>query len=328
MALQKQYNIKWRQSDYLTLGRAVAQFNKKINELNKEEQKLYLPELMNYLEVKQGITTRNELNRVIKSLRRFLKEGAEELYTTVAGEQMTKWERRELGIQSRIASKRLRQEIKELYTPTQNGFSRAQMGSQRAREAEAELRTLSQIENRIGYDFQKLVRRIKKIGTTDYTLKMSYQYQENFMKELEDLKNNEPEFEKVFEYFSKIKNPIEFFNVTQRSKALQDFFTWYKTPENYAGFKNAEDVADYIISQYQLEDDENYGEFKDIENEEVEEIEVQEETTKRKKKKYKYSLVTRRGVVIKQSDSIYDLRQTALNSTDSEIANSLIILNK
>ena len=63
--------IKWQQKDYVTLGKAVANFNKKINELNKEEKKLYLPDTITYKEVKENIVTRNELNRVIKSLKRF-----------------------------------------------------------------------------------------------------------------------------------------------------------------------------------------------------------------------------------------------------------------
>ena len=70
--------------------------NKKINELNKEEKKLYLPELKNYKDIKENIQTRQELNRVINSLKRFSKEGAEDLYVTKAGEQITKWERKEL----------------------------------------------------------------------------------------------------------------------------------------------------------------------------------------------------------------------------------------
>ena len=63
--------IRWQQKDYVTLGKAVANFNKKINELNKEEKKLYLPDTINYKEIKENIVTRNELNRVIKSLKRF-----------------------------------------------------------------------------------------------------------------------------------------------------------------------------------------------------------------------------------------------------------------
>ena len=35
------------------------------------------------------IETRAELNRQIKNMRKFLKEGAEELYTTEAGEEIT-----------------------------------------------------------------------------------------------------------------------------------------------------------------------------------------------------------------------------------------------
>ena len=91
-----QSKIRWQQKDYLSLGRAVANFNKKINELQKQEKKLYLPELKNYKDIKENIQTRQELNRVINSLKRFTKEGAEDLYVTKAGEQITKWERQEL----------------------------------------------------------------------------------------------------------------------------------------------------------------------------------------------------------------------------------------
>ena len=96
MATSTQSKIRWQQKDYLSLGRAVANFNKKINELQSEEKKLYLPELKNYKDIKENIQTRQELNRVINSLKRFSKEGAEDLYTTKAGEQITKWERQEL----------------------------------------------------------------------------------------------------------------------------------------------------------------------------------------------------------------------------------------
>lgn len=108
MATSTQSKIKWQQKDYLSLGKAVANFNKKINELQSEEKKLYLPELKNYKDIKENIQTRQELNRVIKSLKRFSKEGAEELYTTKAGEQLTKWEIGEL----RKANKNCRKRVK------------------------------------------------------------------------------------------------------------------------------------------------------------------------------------------------------------------------
>lgn len=252
MKLPKQSSIKWKRRDYVTLGKAVAQFNRKINELNAEEQKLYLPELKTYQETKENITTRAELNRILNSLRRFSKEGAEELYTTKSGVQMTKWERQELGIQSRIAQKRLKQELTELNLPNKEGFSRVQMGSLRQKEIEAQIRNLQKLENKKGYEFERLSQRIKAIGTSDYTLKKAYIFRENFMEQLERLKKNSPEFEQVFEYFNNIKNPITFFNTTQKSDALQDFFVWYQTPENYASFATHEELVNYIMKEYQL----------------------------------------------------------------------------
>lgn len=253
MALPKQYNIKWKRSDYLTLGRAVAQFNKKVNKLNAEERRLYLPEIISYAEVKENITTRSELNRIINSLKRFSREGAEELYTTKAGEEITKWERKELGIQSRTAQRRLRQELKGLEVPNEQGFSRVQMGSMRQREIEAQIKSLQKLEEKTGYDFERLSRRIKMLGTSDYTLRKAYVFQENFMEQLEKLAKNSPEFQEVFEHFNSIKNPITFFNETQKSDVLQDFFVWYQVPENYATFSTKGDLAEYILKEYGVE---------------------------------------------------------------------------
>ena len=253
MALPKQYNIKWKRSDYVRLGQAVSQFNKKINLLQAEERKNYLPETITYSEIKENITTRSEFNRVLRSLKRFSRAGAEDLYTTKAGEEITRWERQELSIQTRTAQRRLRQELKGLQIPNEQGFSRVQMGSIREKEIEAQMKSLQRIEEKTGYEFERLSRRIKMLGTSDYTLKKAYVFQENFMEQLEKLKKNSPEFEKVFDYFNSIKNPISFFNETQKSDVLQDFFVWYQVPENYASFTSKEDVADYILKEYGVE---------------------------------------------------------------------------
>ena len=45
---------------------------------------MYLPEFKDYNLIKQNINTRKELNRQINSMKEFLKEGAEKLYTTEA----------------------------------------------------------------------------------------------------------------------------------------------------------------------------------------------------------------------------------------------------
>lgn len=203
--------INWKQGDFVRLGRAVAQFNRKINELQAEENKLYLPETINYKEAKENITTRRELNRLINSLRRFQREGAEDLYTTQAGEEITKWERRELGIQSRIAQTRLRAELKNLEKPLESGFSRVQMGSVRAREIEAQIKNLKQIENKIGYEFNQLKRRIMTQGRSDYTMKKATIFRENYLREMQKYSHFD-NYDKLMNKLQSIKNPVSFYN--------------------------------------------------------------------------------------------------------------------
>lgn len=251
MALSKQYNIKWRKQDYLSLGKAVADFNKKINKLNSEEVKSYLPSTLNYKEVKENITTRNELKRVLASLKRFSIKGAEDLYITKAGEQLTKWERGELERQIKVAKGRLTLELSELNIPNIQGYSKAQMGSEQVQKIKDTLNSLNKLEYKKGYEFDKLVRRIENLGASDYNLKKARTFQETVMKELDNLRQEIPEFNKIYNHFNNIKNPITFYNNYQKSDVMSNFFTWYKNPKNFADFKTDEEIADYIIEQYE-----------------------------------------------------------------------------
>ena len=192
---------------------------------------LYLPDIINYKEAKENITTRSELKRLINSLRRFNKEGAEELYTTQSGEQITKWERRELGIQSRIAQNRLRRELKELEQPTESGYSRIQMGSIRAREIEAQIRNLKQIENKKGYEFTRLKNRIQTTGTSDYAMRKAIVYRENYIKEMEKYSHLD-NYDKLMNTLKAIKNPLKFFEYVSKNELTQDLT--YQSDEFYS----------------------------------------------------------------------------------------------
>lgn len=222
--------IRWKQGDYVKLGKAVAEFNKKINKLNAEENKLYLPDTIEYKEAKENITTRKELNRMINSLKRFQREGAEELYTTQAGEDITKWERRELGIQARIAGTRLQRELKALNEPMESGFSRAQMGSTRVREIEAQLRNLKQIETKSGYEFQRLRSRIARSGVSDYTMKKAITYQENYIKEMEKYSHFD-NYDLLMAKLKSFKNPISFYEFVSKTELTADLT--YQSDEYY-----------------------------------------------------------------------------------------------
>ena len=209
--------IRWRQGDFIRLGQAVSRFNKKINELQAEENKLYLPETISYTEAKENITTRRELNRLINSLRRFQREGAENLYKTQSGEEITKWERRELGIQSRIAQSRLQNELKTLNEPTESGFSRAQMGSMRVREINAQIKNLKNIESAVGYEFNRLRERLSRMGTSDYTMKKAIVFRENYLKEMEKYSHFD-NYEKLMKKLRSFTNPVSFFNFVSQNE--------------------------------------------------------------------------------------------------------------
>ena len=241
--------INWKQGDFVRLGRAVAQFNKKVNELNREEKKLYLPETINYKEAKENITTRRELNRLINSLHRFQREGAEDLYTTQSGETMTKWERRELGIQSRIAQIRLQNELKTLNEPMENGFSRVQMGSLRAREIEAQIKNLKNIESAVGYEFNRLRERLSRMGTSDYTMKKAIVFRENYINEMKKYSHYD-NYDKLMKKLNSITNPISFFNFVSQNELTGDLT--YQSDETYT-----QEAFNSFVQDFGIEIDED-----------------------------------------------------------------------
>lgn len=122
--------IKWRQGDYISLGKAVSDFNKKIKKLQTEENKNYLPQTVNYKEERNSIKTRQELNNVIRSLRRFTsRENATDIVENTAGQKMTRWQKNENRIRSGLAIRNLNRDLKELTEKpiTEQGFTRREM---------------------------------------------------------------------------------------------------------------------------------------------------------------------------------------------------------
>lgn len=245
-----QTGIRWKQGDYIRLGQAVSLFNRTINEHRTAENSLYLPEEVNYKDLKNTIQTRQELNRVISSLRRITNKNALELYQTEVGEQLTNWERRNLSSLTKNIVSRLSGELQQLYQPLDTGYSPVEMGHYRPREIESTLNQLNNLEKLSGDAFNRLRNKINYLGRLDYTYKKATTYRENFMQELTELKNIDPAFQEVYNYFNRIKNPVTFFETAQKSTILQDFFVWYKTPLNFGSFNSSEELAESILQTY------------------------------------------------------------------------------
>lgn len=245
-----QSQIRWTRSDYARLGRAVSDFNKKIKELQTEENKLYLPEQRSYKDEKRAITTRSELNRVINSLRRFRRENSEELYTNKGGQTMTRWEANELRIQKSIAVRRLNLEIKALSKPGENGYSRVQMGSVEANQILGQIRSLKKLEEKSGYDFKRIKIRLEDLGRSDYKMVKSLIYRENFMKALEPSSNLEG-YDILISKLNRIKNPINFYNYIQQSNVFSDLFLYYKPGDglSYGAFSTDQERFNYGLEE-------------------------------------------------------------------------------
>lgn len=114
--MSKVYNIRWKQSDTDELKKAVKNFNAKISRLEKKypEQKNALPERMSVKQIKELVTSRKDLQRELRSLRRFTVRGAEELVDVPDSDynlKITKWQKNEML--SRL--KRINRRRKERY---------------------------------------------------------------------------------------------------------------------------------------------------------------------------------------------------------------------
>lgn len=225
--------ISWKNVDNLSLGKAVANFNRKIKRIETEENKGYLPETLNFKDVKENITTRRELNRVIQNLRNFNKEGAEELYQNDAGEEMTKWEKDVLQDEILRGIRRLNKELRSV-DKTKYPF-----------ETDVELNlkqrinNLKNFQNVKGFNFKLLKERAFNIGRMDFEMNRAIIYQNNYMKTLKRYSHFD-NYDLLINELEKYKNPIRFYDLMKTKGELTEDLTYvsdeYYTQEEFNKF--------------------------------------------------------------------------------------------
>ena len=107
--------IKWKKEDEKALKKAISEFNKKVRKLQKSRKdKSYLPSELDYEESKKMITTKAELNRVLRSLGRFKGTESYKKVTLPSGESLTAWEKKEISYQKSVAVRRINKRMAEL----------------------------------------------------------------------------------------------------------------------------------------------------------------------------------------------------------------------
>lgn len=244
--------IRWTRKDYSRLSSAVRQFNKKVKELDKLSEDNYLPDVKDYQEIKERIVSRKELNRVIKSLKRFNEEKNQQRITTESGENLTRWELREINLSKRRAIKNLNLERFKIET----GRASIGMGDKRIREIEATLESFEKLSTKKGSDFSRIKNRIFIEGTSDRELYKAKIFQDNIYKALNDLKHFD-NYDVLKRELDKYKNPISFYNRIKDNDILMDILKWYKGSEGeimiYGGFESPQEAFNTMIEDLGIE---------------------------------------------------------------------------
>lgn len=230
--------IRWKRGDYIKLGQAVSRFNKIINELDTDERN-FLPELKDYKEIKEHITSRKELNRIIKSLRRVDTENLLNTKILESGEEISKWEYQELNKARRRAFRNLELERESILKDRPS----IGMGDERLSEIHAIEQSFIDLENRTGKDLKRLKTRIFSVGRSDYKLSKDELFRRNFYTALEGISNFQ-NYDVLKKELDKIKNPTKFYEFVKKSPVLMDLFLWYKESDSlfYGGFNDNEEA--------------------------------------------------------------------------------------
>ena len=232
--------IRWKRGDFIKLGQAVSRFNKIVSSLDTDERE-FLPDLKEYKEIKNHITSRKELNRVIKSLRRVDTENLLNTKILESGEEISKWEYQELNKARKRAFRNLALE-KESILKDRPSIG---MGDERLSEIRAIENSFVSLEFRTGSDLKRIKERIFSIGRTDYELAKAELFRKNFYKALEGISNFQ-NYDKLKKELDKIKNPIKFYEYVKQSPILMDLFLWYKESDSlfYGSFSSNQEAFD------------------------------------------------------------------------------------
>lgn len=254
--MSKRYNIKWTDADQKALSNAVRVFNSKITRTEKKlspNEKNALPERVSVKAIKELISTRQDLNRELNSLRRFMEKGAEELITISDSSlddsnynlKTTKWQKQDMSIRLGVINRRRNSRLKEMQniyvedprTKESLGYTRGEFGM-----GKAELNSLKPLklftEKMSQTDLKKRFKHIRKESANNWYDKKDETLTSNYLNELR--KNfNEDDISDVLDSIEKMDFK-DFFKGLQKEGGVKPAFEWIYPPDedssDYKGF--------------------------------------------------------------------------------------------
>ena len=185
--------MNFTQKQNAELRKAVSLFNSKVKRLEAKNLDYEIPEKLKVSELKQDIKSKQELKRVINSLRRFTKRGSEE-EVEYLGKNTTKWSKRENIIDRQVATRALNRELKKIQIIKNSGVH---MGSTQENKIKQQIQDIKNIKNAKGYYFKKILNDIKQYGKWDFQSRRGEQWKQNYLKMLKDSYVNFPDYENL-----------------------------------------------------------------------------------------------------------------------------------
>ena len=196
--------IRWSRSDYIKLGKAVSSFNKTVGNLSNSG--IVLPDLLNYNDLKSGIITRKELNRLIGSLKRF-QNPMQQVGVSLEGFEVTKWELNEVKRAKARATRRLTGELAGIEAGAIG------TGNTRANEIKATLESFEKFASGDLAQFKRISSSIMRQGRTDYEMSKALIFQKNFISAYEKMGRKE-----IVEFAKSFRNPQDFWEAIKNSE--------------------------------------------------------------------------------------------------------------
>ena len=243
--------IRWKRGDYVRLSKAINKFNKEIASL---ENKGYsnLPEIKSYKSVKENIYTRKELNRLVNSMKKFNLETAKTVELE-SGQKLTAWEYRDIKLARNRARKYLEGKLEE--QQRNNPYAKFGLETKEIETTRQTIKSLSKLEKADSkFEMNRLMNRIKNLGSYDVEMKRASNYRENYMKALEQMSNYD-NYEILKKKLDSIKNPEEFYEYISNNNNLSDLFEYYESSpqaQTYGGYNNNQEAFNRALEQLGL----------------------------------------------------------------------------
>jgi hypothetical protein len=195
--MSRKSKISWRESDAEKLTKEVERFNAKIYRAryNHPELKDILPDTIKKEDKARMIEEaqtkpRSEFNKMINSLDRFTRRGAEQEIVSATGNRVTKWEKNEVSLKvAQINRERTRERkaVENMEATSRGkslGMKRGEMGSERLNELKPKKFDFDKIRG--GKEWEKFKASVEKMASPEARDAKMEAYKANYLKGLRD----------------------------------------------------------------------------------------------------------------------------------------------